>query len=56
MEDQQSSQSEVKQENVKKEFKSFAISLKDFFFEQSNLIKNPEAITFELITDKSLGS
>ena len=33
MEENQSNQSEVKQENVKKEFKSFAISLKDFFFD-----------------------
>ena len=32
MEENQSNQSEAKQENVKKEFKSFAISLKDFFF------------------------
>ena len=33
MEENKSNQSEAKQENVKKEFKSFAISLKDFFFE-----------------------
>ena len=33
MEENQSNQSEAKQEIIKKEFKSFAISLKDFFFE-----------------------
>ena len=33
MEENQSNQSEVKQENIKKEFKSFAISLKDFFLD-----------------------
>ena len=52
MEDQQSSQSEVKQENVKKEFKSFAISLKDFFFDLLDIREGTDKkVTIQKIKD-----
>ena len=52
MEDHQSNQSEVKQENIKKEFKSFAISLKEFFFDLLDIREGTDKkVTIQKIKD-----
>ena len=52
MEDNQTNKSEAKQENVKKEFKSFAISLKNFFFDLLDIKEGTDKkVTIQKIKD-----